>query len=127
MLNPYICLPRPIHNSGWGIEPQYKARIVLEKDATASSSEYINQINEPEDLERIRMPRLTLDAAKEEEIIREADMLFDGIIGYRMTGMCLHMGIWDTISMWMGVTNCYIELLDRPEMIHSMMDRGMSN
>ena len=22
VINPYICLPKPIHNSGWGIQPQ---------------------------------------------------------------------------------------------------------
>lgn len=123
VVDPYLCLPRPIHNTGWGITIEKENYIILEKDATASSSEYINQFEEPEDVEKIQMPKITLDVNREAEIIREAHELFDGIIEFRMTGQCMHLGIWDSIAMWMGVTNCYIELMDRPEMIHAMMEK----
>lgn len=123
VVNPYLCLPRPIHNSGWGIDVRTERHIYLEENATASSFEFENQIHEPEDLEKIKMPKITLDAALEEQIVREATELFDGIIEFRMTGQTMHLGIWDQISQWMGVTNCYIELMDRPEMMHAMMEK----
>jgi len=124
VVNPYICLPRPFHNTGWGITAQAENYIILEKDATSSSTEFVNQIEEPEDLEKIQMPKITLDTAREEEIIQQAHELFDGIIEFRMTGeKMMHLGIWDSIAQWMGVTNCYIELMDRPEMIHAMMEK----
>lgn len=123
VVDPYICLPRPIHSTGWGIEIRTERHIYLEQNATASSFEFENQIEEPEDLEKIHTPIITLDAECEAEIIRQAHELFDGIIEFRMTGQCVHLGIWDTISQWMGVTNCYIELMDRPEMIHAMMEK----
>ncbi|MBR4889105.1 MAG: hypothetical protein IKU17_08180, partial [Clostridia bacterium] len=37
VLNPYICLSRPIRNSGWGIEIQTSRRIELEINTTAPS------------------------------------------------------------------------------------------
>lgn len=124
VVNPYICLPRPFHNSGWGISAQAENYIILEQNATSSSTEYVNQIEEPEDLEKIQMPKITLDTTREEEIIQQAHELFDGIIEFRMTGeKMMHLGIWDSIAQWMGVTNCYIELMDRPEMIHAMMEK----
>ena len=123
VVNPYLCLPRPIHSTGWGIDVRTERHIYLEENATASSFEFENQIQEPEDLERIHTPKITLDSDFEEQIIRQAHELFDGIIEFRMTGQCMHLGIWDTISQWMGVTNCYIELMDRPEMIHAMMEK----
>jgi len=124
VVNPYICLPRPFHNTGWGITAQAENYIILEKDATSSSTEFVNQIEEPEDLEKIQMPKITLDVAREAEIIQQAHELFDGIIEFRMTGeKMMHLGIWDSIAQWMGVTNCYIELMDRPEMIHAMMEK----
>jgi len=123
VVNPYFCLPRPIENSGWGINIKTTEHIILEANATASSSVFDNQIQEMEDLEKIAMPRITLDRRKEEQIIREAEEIFDGIIEFRMTGQSMHLGIWDTISQWMGVTNCYIELMDRPEMIHALMEK----
>lgn len=123
VLDPYICLPRPIHNSGWGIDIQTSRRIELELDTTAPSREYINQIRSMEDVEKIQMPVITLDTAKEEEIVWQAKNLFDGIVDFRLTGQCMHLGIWDTIAQWMGVENCYYALMDEPEMIHAMMEK----
>ena len=120
---PYLCLPRPIQSSGWGIEIQKDRVISLEEGATASSSQYRNQIQEPEDLEKIQMPQITLDRAQEEEIVQQAHAVLDGIIDFQMTGLCLHLGLWDWISQWMGVENCYIELIDRPEMMHALMEK----
>lgn len=128
VLNPYLCLPRPLHNSGWGIEIQTSRRIELELNTTAPSREFVNQIESMEDVERIQMPQITLDREKEAEIVEQAKLLFDGIIDFRLTGQCMHLGIWDTISQWMGVENCYFALLDEPEMIHALMEkltRGM--
>lgn len=123
VVNPYICLPKPIRNTGWGIEVKRKNMIILEKGATSSSSEFINQIRGPEDIERIHMPEITLDVAREAEIIKQAKTVFEGIIDFHMVGVTMHLGIWDTISFWMGVTNCYIELIDRPEMMHMLMEK----
>lgn len=123
VVNPYLCLPRPVENTGWGIERRISRHIILETDATASSSAFDNQIQDMDDLEKITLPRITLDVRKEEEIIRQAHELFDGIIDFRMTGESMHLGIWDTISQWMGVTNCYIELMDNPDMIHALMEK----
>lgn len=123
VLNPYINLPRPICNSGWGIQVEIGQRIILEDGATSSSSVYVNQIKSLEDVERIQMPKLTLDQALEERVCQEADVIFDGVIPYRLTGLCMHLGLWDVIAQWMGVENCYFALMDEPEMIHALMEK----
>ncbi len=123
VINPYICLPRPINNTGWGINSKTDGHIIQEEGATASSRHYVNQFEEEEDVEKIKMPVITLDEAREAEIIAEAKSIFDGIIEFRMTGNTLHLGVWDSIAQWMGVENCYIELMDRPEMMHAIMEK----
>ncbi|MBE5777193.1 MAG: hypothetical protein E7326_06760 [Clostridiales bacterium] len=123
VLNPYVCLPRPIHNSGWGIEPVSSRHIELEMGSTAPSREFVNQIQSLDDVERIKIPQLTLDEKREAQIIQEADEIFSGIIDYRLTGLCMHLGIWDSIAMWMGVENCYFALMDEPEMIHALLEK----
>ena len=35
----------------------------------------------------------------------------------------VHSGLWDQISFWKGVENCYFDLIDRPELIHAILDR----
>jgi len=123
VINPYVCLPRPIHQSGWGIEAQTSRQIEMELGSSAPSREFVNQIECMEDLEKIQMPTITLDRATEAVIEEQARMIFEGIIDYRMTGLCMHLGIWDSISMWMGVQNCYFALMDEPEMIHALMEK----
>jgi len=123
LINPYVCLPRPIHNTGWGIQTETSRRIELEVGSTAPSRSFVNQLQCMDDLEKIKMPVITLDEAREAEIIREAREIFDGIIDFRMTGRCMHLGIWDSITFWMGVENCYFALMDEPEMIHALMEK----
>ena len=122
VLDPYVKLPRPIHNSGWGLDAKV-TRLVMDKtsDVAAQSMECL--INEPEDLDKIHTPVLTLDEARQADIAETADALFAGIIGWRFTGLVLHLGAWDTIAYWMGGENCYIELMDRPEMMHALMEK----
>ncbi|MBE5791785.1 MAG: hypothetical protein E7322_06460 [Clostridiales bacterium] len=122
-LNPYVCLPKPIHNTGWGIEPVEKNHISLEAGSVAPSREYANQIETMDDLEKIKTPVLTLDVQKEKVIREEADVVFSGIIPYKMTGIVMHLGAWDWIAQWMGVTNAYIMLMDEPEIMHALMEK----
>ncbi|MBR3928544.1 MAG: hypothetical protein IKJ65_06015 [Clostridia bacterium] len=122
-LNPYICLPRPIHNTGWGIEPVERNHIELEAGTVAPSREYANQIETMDDLEKIKTPVLTLDTKREAEIRQEADHIFSGVIDYKMTGLIMHLGVWDWIAQWMGVTNAYIMLMDEPEIMHALMEK----
>jgi len=122
VVDPYIKLRRPIHSSGWGLDAKV-TRLLMDKTSDVASQSMENLIREPEDLEKIHTPVLTLDEAQEAEIAETADQLFQGIVGWRFTGLVMHLGAWDTIAYWMGVENCYIELMDRPEMMHALMEK----
>ena len=122
VLNPYILLPRPIGNTGYGLG---YVRETLATDPTNSvvAQHFVNQLKEPEDIEKIKTPAVTVDRAAEADILSTARDLFAGIADVRLQGLILHLGFWDFITQWMGVENCYIELMDRPEMMHAVMER----
>ena len=122
VFNPYISLPKPLHNTGWGLKADFDQR-TQQADESLFSYSFHNVLEEEEDVEIIQMPEITLDEQKLREIQQEADILCQGIIPYRMQGETLHLGVWDRISEWMGVQNCYIELIDRPEFLHAIMER----
>lgn len=122
VFNPYICIPKPIHNTGWGIEV-HENTTKLDSRNGAAAHYYHRTFNGYEDIERIRMPRITLDTERMQQIQQEADLIFDGIIPYKMTGQPLQLGVWDSISTWLGVENCYYELIDNPEFIHAIMNK----
>lgn len=120
VLNPYIILPRPVSNSGFGIKKQTV-------DSNSNNHIYINlfedQLTCMEDLEKIKTPVLKLNPDREAEILAVAHDIFDGIAPFKWGGMIVNSGLWDHISTWKGVENCYIDLIDQPELIHAILER----
>ncbi len=122
VLDPYITLARPIENSGFGVAIHNETKVYDETSAVRGMS-FENQFESMEDVEKIKIPTVRLNKEAEAQIIAEATDLFDGIIPFKMVGHTLHLGLWDTITQWMGVENCYIELMDRPELMHAIMEK----
>lgn len=120
VLDPYIVLPRAISNSGFGLTIQ---RLAHSSSGAVKSHLFEDQLEEPEDVQKIRKPALSVDREAEAEILAEAERIFGGIAPFRLGGISLHSGLWDSITFWKGVESCYIDLLDRPELIHAIMER----
>ncbi len=120
VLNPYISIPRPIRNTGFGIST---IRANHEQKRSAESFLFEDQLAEEEDVDKIKTPVLTLDRREEADLLSLATDIFEGIAPVRLRGIMLHSGLWDQISFWKGVENCYMDLLDRPELIHAILTR----
>lgn len=121
VLTPYIRLPRP--TSGWygggSYGLNYEVEILGDKDVKAQR--FTDILAEEEDLEKIHFGTVVWDQDQEKLIVETAHMLFDGVAPFRMCGVNMHLGIWDWIASARGVTNCYFDLIDRPEFIHTIM------
>ena len=122
VVNPYICLPRIAENVGWNL-PFHAESEVGQYGGQAQTHIFVNQLQEMEDIEKIQPRKIIVHKEREAEMLLEAKEVFGGIIDYRWGGFSSHLGFWDFISLWMGVTNCYIELMDRPEFMHAIMER----
>lgn len=122
VLNPYILLPRPIGNTGYGVS-NIATTLASDEKSNVYSYEFKNQFEEMEDVEKIKTPVISINREAERDIIDTAHDIFDGIADVKMQGYIMHVGLWDFITQWMGVENCYIELMDRPELMHAIMER----
>jgi len=120
VLNPYISLPRPIQNTGFGMAAK---RTGCEPGRRVESFLFEDQLAEMEDVAKIKNPNLTINREEESEIFSASEQIFEGISPIRWRGVMLHSGLWDQITFWKGVENCYIDLLDRPELIHAILTR----
>ena len=118
VLTPYILLSRPI--GGCSVKDY---GLIYEVKRIGCAQEFTDVLQTEEDLEKIHKSTVTWDRAREEEIKHTAHMLFDGICEFRMKGANLHCGIWDFVSFAKSVTNCYLDLYDRPEFMHAIMRR----
>lgn len=119
VLDPYILLPRPISNSGYGI------KIETDKKANGSinSLHFTSVINEFEDIEKIKTPIISISYEKEAEILEAAAKIFSGIADFKLKGIKTHLGLWDFITQYMSPEECYINFLERPEFMHAVIDR----
>lgn len=122
VLPSYILLPRPIENTGFGITVDEQIAVTDASNPVVSHA-FQNQFTNFEDLEKIKTPIITLNKEKEKEICQLASFLFDGIIDFKLVGQIMHLGIWDWITQWMGIENCYFAIMDEPDLIHALMTR----
>jgi len=121
VLDPYIAVPKAVRRTGYGIE--VKEIMLGPEDSTCRSHRYINQLLEMEDADLIKDDRVTHDEAETGMRRAEAEALFAGIAPVKMAGVGFHLGVWDKISTYMGVEECYFAFYDRPELLHAAMER----
>ncbi|MBE6632717.1 MAG: hypothetical protein E7620_00075 [Ruminococcaceae bacterium] len=119
VLNPYILLKRPIVNTGFGL----KTQPLEHRGGEVQTHLFRDQLEELTDVEKIKTPEISLNPHAEEEIMTVAEELFRGIAPVKWAGVMVHAGLWDFITFWKGVENCYFDLIDRPELIHAIMER----
>jgi len=120
VLNPYLTLPRAVSNTGFGLSTR---RLDHDSSGRIQSHLFEDQLAEMEDVEKIKTPVLSLNREADAEHLADAEAIFDGIVPVKFGGIQLHSGLWDSITFWKGVESCYIDLLDRPELIHAIMER----
>ena len=124
VVEPFLTIPYSATNSGCGIRIDEDVAMT---DATNSvvSHAYKNQLNDEEDLEKIQSKKITLNREQSAEWLETAKYIFDGILPVRQAGGVTihHLGIWDSLAMFMGVEDIYFDLMDRPEFIHKIMEK----
>jgi len=123
VLDPFIVIPKMIHNSGYGIAISEQT---LETDHTNSvvSHQFNNQIRTDEDILKIKDMVITYDEEKTLLLYEQAKVIFEGIAPIVLGGgVGFHLGIWDHLSLLMGIENIYFDLIDRPEFVHAVLNR----
>jgi hypothetical protein len=112
-----------ICDSGFGITVNKKTRKIDEKSDTISQ-DYIPQIKNEDDIEKIKFPKVTYDEKSTEEMYQSMMDTFDGILKIEKKGIPgLDFGIWDQLISWYGVQEGLTDLVLRPDFIHKIMRR----
>lgn len=125
VVEPYIVLSRPITYDLFGMRAQVNT-VSLDQKNDVVAQHFANILQNEADIEKIQAPTATLRVEEEKQIIQEAEVLFQGIAPFYMAGMNVNLGLWDVVTHWMGIEICFIELMDRPEFMHAIMERVTS-
>jgi hypothetical protein len=122
VVEPFIQVPMAIRNSGMGLQAQEEVAIY---DVTSSvrSHRFRNQFETEKDLDKILTPRISHDPLETARRMDVAHELFDGLLDVRKAGTAPYLSLWDPISTWMGVESALYALADKPDYMHSLLDR----
>ena len=122
ILEPFIPVYKVMHSTGIGVEIQDD--LINTNDGQGISAHwYHDQLATPEDVEKIHLPVITYD--KEETMRRYtkiAEALGD-IIPVKIIGHGCYTSPWDNISMYRGVNNLLVDLIDEPEHSHNIVSK----
>jgi hypothetical protein len=122
VVEPFVRVPKAIHNSGFGIDIEEITLATVESN-DVRSHHYENQFHTLEDAEKIKSPIITHDPSESARRLDFANWLFGDLIETRSEGLDMYFSIWDVIAMWMGVQDALYAIVDEPEMIHAMVKR----
>jgi len=126
IVNDYIECPLIIHSTDFGIKEDVN---IVKTDETSEiySRHYKIQIREPDDIEKIKMPRITFFEKATEYSYQAMKNIFDGIIPVKKVGQThIWYAPWDYLIRWWGVQEAMIDLVMRPEMVHAAYEKIVS-
>jgi len=116
-----VPVPLVMHSSGWGVEADTTS------PGVGDGARHYNTVLEGKaDLERIRLPKLTIDREATDRDFTAAQELFDGILDVERSvhwGNNYGLAPMDTLGMWRGFDRLFLDLVENPEFVHTAMRR----
>lgn len=95
---PYITIPKAIHNSGYELSAQVE-KLETTEGTTAISQHFSDILKDYEDIKRIKDMKITVDNNQSDIWMQEAKEIFDGIAPIKQGhGITFHLGVWDYLT-----------------------------
>ncbi|MHB0998394.1 MAG: hypothetical protein ACYC27_04030 [Armatimonadota bacterium] len=119
VVEPFIRVPKAVHNTGFGIGVKEHVSVSDPTNSVVGHS-FENQFETDADLDKIKTPVITHDAAETARRLEAAHDLFDGTLDIFEQGYDPYLSVWDPISTWMSVEDALYGIIDRPEYMLEM-------
>jgi hypothetical protein len=123
IVNDFITCPRAIHSTDFGIIEDVDLALT-DDDNNIVSREFHIQIQDFDDLDKIKMPVVTHNEAATEFRYQAMGELYDGIMPVVLQGQT-HVWYtpWDFLVRWWGVQEAMMDLVMRPDLVHAGVER----
>ncbi len=122
-LNPVLGVGKWISHSSIGVGVQ---EITIGNGGIASHR-YTDQFENDEDIEKLKDVTVTYNEEGTMQTFERVSEIFGDIMPVKITGAETGYGLghkpWDDISVWRGVENLLIDLVERPEFMHALVSR----
>jgi hypothetical protein len=123
IVSDFLACPLAVHSTDFGIIEDVD--VVKTDEANDVVSRHYNiQIRDWADLEKIKMPTVTHNAAATELRYQAMCQVYDGILPVRKLGQThIWFTPWDYLIRWWGIEEAMIDMLERPELVHAGVER----
>jgi hypothetical protein len=123
ILSDFLACPLAVHSTDFGIIEDVD--VIRTDDANdIVSREFHPQIRDMDDLEKIRMPRVTHDEAATAFRYEAMCRVYEGILPVRTLGQThIWFTPWDYLIRWWGVEQAMLDLVERPDLVHAGVER----
>jgi hypothetical protein len=123
VVSDFLACPLAIHSTDFGIIENVDT-IKMDQASDICSRHFNIQISEAEDLEKIRMPKVTHNAAATELCFEAMCDVYEGILPVRKMGQShIWFTPWDYLIRWWGVQEAMVDLVARPDLVHAAVNR----
>jgi hypothetical protein len=122
VVEPYFEIPKTILGTDLGLHAVVDSS-VFDADNDVKGHAYHNQCVTEEDIQKIHMPDVRPDEARNRWLEETASEALGGALPVRMVGATGFFALWDRLTEWMSPEAILYDLADRPEFIHAIMER----
>jgi hypothetical protein len=123
VIDPAIPVRPVLNDTGFGISEQVDVA-QTDKASSIVSRHYHVQIRDESDIEKIRMPEITLDREAWDRNYSRLSEIFDGVLPVEKTGIkSTSIAPWDFLIRLTGVDDLLLDLSMRPDYVHALIDR----
>ena len=123
IVSDFVECPLAIHSTDFGIIEDVD---VVKTDAANEivSRHFHVQIKAPEDIAKIKMPKVTHYETVTNLIYETMGDLFHDILPVKKVGQThIWFTPWDYLIRWWGVQEAMLDLVERPQMVHDAVER----
>ncbi len=123
VVDPVIYVPPALTDTGLGLSEKVDIRRTDETSSVVSRHFHI-QIKDERDIEKVKMPKVTLNQEAWDRHYELLCELFDGVIAVEKTGVkTTSIAPWDWLVRLTGVEEVLMDMSTRPAYVHKLIDR----
>lgn len=123
IVDDFLTCPLMFHSTDFGIMEEVDI-VKTSAEGDIVSRHFHVQINDFEDLEKIRMPVVSHHQQATELHYQAMCDVYSGLLPVRRVGQThIWFTPWDFLIRWWGIENAMMDLIMRPDLVHAAVDR----
>ena len=123
VVNGYLDCPVVFGTTDFGIVEDVET-VYTDKGNDIYSRHFKIQIKEPEDIEKIKLPKITYMEKATQYSFDAMQDIFSGVIPVKKVGQThIWYTPWDFLIRWWGIEEAMLDLCIRPDMVHAAYEK----